>query len=152
MANIRISRHKTTAASPTGPVVVRAFQLIVTVRLRVGNHVSGGFPAVLDTGHSHNISISEALRRAWTGLSLPLVSLRALVQNRLRVLIEGDEVTILVRPGAKTALRFIPDFAIPTALCANPNDWHACRGLQFTKQAGFGGQVARCFAQIPDFM
>jgi hypothetical protein len=120
--------------------MVRAFQLIVTVRLHAGNHVSGGFPAVLDTGHSHNFSISDTLLRAWTGLSLPsvgatrvngvavplaaadieveghrlrlpngiaifpkghpgttrlpLVGLRALVQNRLRVLIDGDEVTI----------------------------------------------------------
>lgn len=112
----------------------------MTVRLRAGNHISGTFPAVLDTGHSHNFSISESLLRAWTGLSLPsarttqvngipvplaladieveghrlrlpdgiavfpkghpgitrlpLVGLRALVQNRLKVLIEGDEVTI----------------------------------------------------------
>lgn len=140
MAKIRISRHKTTAVSPTGPVVVHAYQLIVTVRLCVGNKISGGFPAVLDTGHSHNFSISDALLRAWTDLSLPsvgttrvngqpvplavadieveghrlrlldgiavfprghpgitrlpLVGLRALVQNRLRVLIDGDEVTI----------------------------------------------------------
>lgn len=140
MTKIRIPLHKTTAASPTGPVLVRAFQLIVTVRLCAGNRISGTFPAVLDTGHSHNFSISESLLRTWTGLSLrsvrttrvngipvplaladieveghrlrlpdgiavfpkghpgitrlPLVGLRALVQNRLKVLIEGDEVTI----------------------------------------------------------
>ena len=140
MTKIRIPRHRTTAPSPTGPVLVRAFQLIVSVRLRVGNQISGSFPAVLDTGHSHNFSISEALLRSWTGFSLPsvrttrvngvpvpvaladieleghrlrlpdgiavfpqghpgitrlpLIGLRALVRNRLKVSIEGDEVSI----------------------------------------------------------
>jgi hypothetical protein len=128
------------APSPTGPVLVRAFQLIVTVRMCVGSQTSRTFPAVLDTGHSHNFSISEALLRSWTGFSLPrakttrvngvpvpvamadieveghrlrlpdgiavfpqghpgitrlpLVGLRAIVRNRLKVSIEGDEVTI----------------------------------------------------------
>lgn len=121
-------------------MLVRAFQLIVTVRLCVGTQSSSKFPAVLDTGHSHNFSISAALLRSWTGLSLPtvrttrvngvpvplamadieveghrlilpdgiavfpqghpgitrlpLVGLRAIVRNRLKVSIEGDEVTI----------------------------------------------------------
>ncbi|HQU47059.1 MAG TPA: hypothetical protein PK867_29920, partial [Pirellulales bacterium] len=71
MTKIRIPQHKTTAPSPTGPVVVRAFQLIVSVRVCVGSQVSRSFPAVLDTGHSHNFSISEALLRNWAGYSLP---------------------------------------------------------------------------------
>ncbi|HWB13589.1 MAG TPA: hypothetical protein VG826_30470 [Pirellulales bacterium] len=121
-------------------MLVRAFQLIVTVRLCVGRQISGEFPAVLDTGHSHNFSISEALLHSWTGFSLlsvrttrvngvpvpvamadveleghrlrlpdgiavfpqghpaitrlPLVGLRAIVRNRLKVSIEGDEATI----------------------------------------------------------
>lgn len=140
MTKIRIPQHRTTAPSPTGPVLVRAFQLIVSVRLCVGSQISGKFPAVLDTGHSHNFSISEALLRSWTGFSLarvgttrvnripvpvaiadieveghrlklpdgiaifpqghpgitrlPLVGLRAIVQNRLKLSIDGDEVTI----------------------------------------------------------
>lgn len=73
MTKIRIPQHKTTAPSPTGPVLVRAFQLIVSVRLCVGGQISGIFPAVLDTGHSHNFSISEILLRSWTGFSLPSV-------------------------------------------------------------------------------
>lgn len=140
MTKVRIPQQRTSAPSPTGPVLVRAFQLIVSVRLGVGGQISSSFPAVLDTGHSHNFSISEALLRAWTGFSLPsvrttrvngvpvpvaiadieleghrlrlpdgiavfsqghpgitrlaLVGLRALVRNRLKVLIDGDEVTI----------------------------------------------------------
>lgn len=140
MTKIRIPQHRTTAPSPTGPVLVRAFQLIVSVRLCVGSQISGKFPAVLDTGHSHNFSISETLLRSWTGFSLarvgttrvnripvpvaiadieveghrlklpdgiaifpqghpgitrlPLVGLRAIVRNCLKLSIDGDEVTI----------------------------------------------------------
>ncbi len=35
--------------------------------------MSGKFPAVLDTGHSHNFSISEALLHNWAGWSLPRI-------------------------------------------------------------------------------
>lgn len=140
MTKIRIPQQRTTAPSPTGPVIVHAFQLIVSVRLCVSGQNSGKVPAILDTGHSHNFSISEALLRTWTGLSLPsvrttrvngvpvplaladieveghrlklpdgiavfpqghpgitrlpLVGLRAIVRNRLKVVLEGDEVTI----------------------------------------------------------
>lgn len=73
MTKIRIRQYKTTAPSPTGPILVRAFQLIVSVRICVGSQVSRSFPAVLDTGHSHNFSISETLLRDWAGLSLPSV-------------------------------------------------------------------------------
>jgi hypothetical protein len=52
---------------PAGTVEVRAFQVIVW--LRIGRSV---FPAVLDTGHSHNLSIPRRLLSSWGGIeSLP---------------------------------------------------------------------------------
>lgn len=45
-------------------VEVRSTQIIVWVSLKVG-HV---FPAILDTGHSHNFSINEQQLREWAGL------------------------------------------------------------------------------------
>lgn len=140
MTKIRIPQQNTTVSSPTGPVLVRAFQLVVSVRVCVGAKISRPFPAVLDTGHSHNFSISESLMSVWAGFRLPpvrsirvngipvpialadieiegqrltlregitvfpqghpgitrlpLVGLRALVRNRMKVLIDGDDVTI----------------------------------------------------------
>lgn len=140
MTKIRIPLQSTTISSPTGPVLVRAYQLIVSVRIFATGKASRPFPAILDTGHSHNFSISQALLRNWAQLSLPivrtirvngvpvpvaaadleleghrltlpegiavfppnhpgitrlpLVGLRAVVRNRLKVSIDGDEVSI----------------------------------------------------------
>jgi hypothetical protein len=46
-----------------GAVDIRAYQIVVWVRLR--NFV---FPSVLDTGHSHNFSIPERLLKDWAGV------------------------------------------------------------------------------------
>jgi hypothetical protein len=52
---------------PSGPIAVRGYQIIVWVSLSVGGARSRPFPAVLDTGHSHNFSIREVQLRQWTG-------------------------------------------------------------------------------------
>ncbi len=46
-----------------GAVDIRAYQIIVWVRLR--NLL---FPTILDTGHSHNFSIPERLLKDWAGV------------------------------------------------------------------------------------
>ena len=132
---ISIPEQSTTVETPTGPVLVRPYQIIVRVRLSAENILSPAFPAVLDTGHSHNFSISETQLREWAQMRLkprrlirvngipvpvsdanleidriwlrlvegiavfpdghpgvtrlPLIGLRALVRNGLRVAIDG---------------------------------------------------------------
>jgi hypothetical protein len=52
-----------------GTAEIRAFQIIVW--LRIDRSI---FPAVLDTGHSHNFSIPERLLNNWAGVdSLPKI-------------------------------------------------------------------------------
>jgi hypothetical protein len=133
---ISIPEQSTTVESPTGPVLVRPYQIVVSVRLFAQNVLSPAFPAVLDTGHSHNFSISNAHLREWAQMTLktsrvirvnglpvpvsdadleidgirlrlpegisvfpkdhpgvtrlPLIGLRALVRNGLRVIVDGS--------------------------------------------------------------
>ncbi|MBI3467249.1 MAG: hypothetical protein HY000_29910 [Planctomycetes bacterium] len=58
--------HGTTVESPTGPVSVVPYQIIVWVGIRVRGTFSR-FPAILDTGNSHNLSIGEKQLTDWTG-------------------------------------------------------------------------------------
>jgi hypothetical protein len=53
---------------PSGPVLVRSYQIVVWVGLSVRGTLSLPFPAILDTGHSHNFSIKEEQLELWTGL------------------------------------------------------------------------------------
>lgn len=68
---ISIREQPTTVDSPTGPVLVRPYQIVVSVNLVVGDVLSPSFPAILDTGHSHNFSISEEQLRSWANMKLP---------------------------------------------------------------------------------
>jgi hypothetical protein len=132
---ISIPEQPTTVESPTGPVLVRAYQIVLSVRLIAADVLSSAFPAVLDTGHSHNFSISSAHLQDWAQMTLrtrriirvngvpepvadsdleiggmrlrlaegiavfpkdhpgatrlPLIGLRALVRNGLRVVVDG---------------------------------------------------------------
>ena len=49
----------TQVASPWGAVLIRPYQIIVWVSVSVRGLFSPPFPAILDTGHSHNFSIKE---------------------------------------------------------------------------------------------
>lgn len=142
---ISIPEQPTTVETPTGPVLVRAYQIVVSVRLLVADTVSPTFPAVLDTGHSHNFSITETQLQEWASMSLkpsrlirvnglpvpvtradldvegmrlflpegiavfpdahpgatrlPLVGMRVLVRNGLRVVIDGPgKIVTISRP------------------------------------------------------
>jgi len=54
---------------PSGPVLVRAYQIVVSVSVSVSNIKSRPFPVILDTGHSHNFSIKEEHLKIWAGLN-----------------------------------------------------------------------------------
>ncbi|MEX0711800.1 MAG: hypothetical protein WD278_05590 [Pirellulales bacterium] len=59
--------EETIVRSPTGDVQVVAYQIIVWVSLQIRGVFSQPFPAILDTGHSHNLSIGEKHLLDWTG-------------------------------------------------------------------------------------
>jgi len=63
-------QEPTTAESPTGRVIVRPHQIIVWVSLVLRDQVSRSFPAILDTGHSHNFSIRQGQVDDWAGVDL----------------------------------------------------------------------------------
>lgn len=137
---LTISARPTTTNSPTGIVKLRAFQIAVPLRLSMQGISSAEFPAVLDTGLSHNMSMREEHLQQWVqlpakkigivsinghpvptvqadlvieGKTLPLrdgiavylpgnpfapriptLGLRALVRNKVRLVIDGFDVTI----------------------------------------------------------
>jgi hypothetical protein len=62
---ISIPERPTTVETPTGPVLVRPYQIVVPVRVTVADQLSPLFPAVLDSGHSHNFSITGDQLRDW---------------------------------------------------------------------------------------
>ena len=70
---LRIPDQPGTVATPTGPVLLRPFQIAVSVALSAGVCRSPTFPAILDTGHSHNFSIRHDQLRDWAGLALKQV-------------------------------------------------------------------------------
>lgn len=130
---------KRTVESPTGPVLVRPFQIVIPVRLAVGKMLSPEFLAILDTGNNLNFSISEKHVREWIGVELktrgkatvggeavqlkeahlclkgkmfplregiavhdvrlPLLGLRALVQNTLNLSINSKKKTATISSG-----------------------------------------------------
>ncbi len=54
--------------TPSGPVLIRSYQIVAWVGLSIRGTLSPPFPAVLDTGHSHNFSIKEEHFELWAGL------------------------------------------------------------------------------------
>ena len=52
----------------TGPVLVRAYQIVVWVGVLHRGELSRPFPAILDTGHSHNFSIRAEHLESWAGM------------------------------------------------------------------------------------
>ena len=52
--------------TPTGLVLIRSYQIVAWISLSVRGVLSRPFPAVLDTGHSHNFSIKVEHLELWT--------------------------------------------------------------------------------------
>jgi hypothetical protein len=67
---LRISDKPSTAPSPTGPVLVRPFQIVVPIRVVLGQQLSEEFPAIPDIGHTHNLAMSAEHLRNWVRLKL----------------------------------------------------------------------------------
>ncbi|HEX7377727.1 MAG TPA: hypothetical protein VF278_11475 [Pirellulales bacterium] len=65
---LTISPRPTTVISPTGFVNLRAFQIAVPIRLTIAGILSPEFPAILDTGLSHNLSMREEHVQQWVQL------------------------------------------------------------------------------------
>jgi hypothetical protein len=137
---LTISPKPTTTTSPVGPIKLKAFQIAVPVRLSFQGILSPEFPAILDTGLSHNFSMREEHLQQWLQLPakrigvvfinghpvptvqadlmlegktlllregvvvyppkspfaprLPTLGLRALVRNKVRLVIDGFDVAI----------------------------------------------------------
>ncbi len=129
--------------SPFGPIEAKPYQIIVRVKLRVEDLLTAAFPAVLDTGFNHNLSITEQhvrllgvepkslettgymrvltdvvpLQRAellledeklvvpsgiavWenNGPRIPLLGMRALMQSKLRLVVDGRRSAASIGP------------------------------------------------------
>ncbi len=132
IAVAEIATEKRMEETPTGAVLVRPYQIILRVSLEIDGVLSPGFPAILDTGHNLNFSISEEHLREWAGMQprtigaakvnnlevslrqanvavgktifkldegiavhergprLPILGLRALVKNNVKLVVAGN--------------------------------------------------------------
>jgi hypothetical protein len=80
-------------------VTIKRFQIFVWVSIQA----SPPFPAILDTGHSHNFSITESQLARWTGLQsrqLRLIGTTRLKGEKLWQL-QGDVRLHRNRPGTR---------------------------------------------------
>ncbi len=64
--SVPFSEAKSTVDSPGGSVLVRAYQIVIPIRVSFGQTLSQEFPAILDTGHNLNLSVS-AEHLKWIG-------------------------------------------------------------------------------------
>jgi hypothetical protein len=97
----------TEADTPSGPILIRSYQIVVWVGLSARGTLSRPFPAVLDTGHGHNFSIKEEHLELWTGLHAHEIQTIGHVRvNKQLVELKDAAVAIYPnRPGARDALR-----------------------------------------------
>jgi len=91
----------------SGPVLVRAYQIVVSVSISVHGVISRSFPVILDTGHSHNFSIKEEHLRIWAGLNSH--EIQTIGHARLnKQLVELKDATVAIHlnaPGKRDELR-----------------------------------------------
>jgi len=91
----------------SGPVLIRSYQIVVWVGLSVRGSLSHPFPAILDTGHSHNFSIKEEHLELWTGLHAHEIQTigHARVNKQLVELKDAAVAFYQNTPGERDALR-----------------------------------------------
>ncbi len=96
--------------TPSGKIAVRPYQLVVWVGLSLGGSLSRPFPAVLETGHTHNFSMREEHLRAWTDRSSEgmrrVGTIR--VNERIVTLREADVALYRNVPGERDATQGAP--------------------------------------------
>jgi hypothetical protein len=93
--------------TPSGPILIRAYQIVAWVGISVRGALSRPFPAVLDTGHSHNFSIKEEHLELWTGLRAGEIQTIGHARvNKQLVELKGAAVAIYQNtPGKRDSLR-----------------------------------------------
>jgi hypothetical protein len=106
LRNLPFSDRPTSVTVAGEIIPVRAYQIVVWVSLLQTGHQSEPFPAVLDTGHSHNFSIREGHLKAWAAVDLADVPKRGMIAvNRLEVPLIVAELSIhRNRPGTTERL------------------------------------------------
>jgi hypothetical protein len=107
-------------------VPVRAYQIILWVSLAVGETLADDaprFPAVLDTGHSHNCSIQEGQLVRWAGLEPGHCrKLGAILVNRQEVPLLGANLWVhRNRPGTAELLPRPVRLAVPEGISIYPS-------------------------------
>src|SRR2546430_2455843 len=107
-------------------VPIRAYQIIVWVSLSVQDTLDKGarrFPAVLDSGHSHNFSIRENQLLLWAGL-------RSEEVDRLGIILVNQEEVPLIaarlwihrnRPGTTELLPRPVRLDVPQGIAVYPS-------------------------------
>jgi hypothetical protein len=102
--------RETTAEVGGGKVLIRACQAVVWVSLSARGFVSERFPAVLDTGHSHNFSIREEQLKTWAGFTPEAMELLGSIRvnNRLVLLREAALLLHGNVPGSRDEIRGEP--------------------------------------------
>ncbi len=100
----------TQVETPSGPILVRSYQVVAWIGLSVRGAISRPFPVVLDTGHSHNFSIKEEHLELWAGFrahEIPTIG-HARVHKQLVELKGAAVVIYLNMPGERDTLREEP--------------------------------------------
>ena len=82
---LKISDSKWGFHSPTGVIPVRAYQIVLPISLQAKS-TSGVFPAILDTGFTHNLALKEEQLRDWVRLNL---------KQRRSVVINGIAIPLM---------------------------------------------------------
>ncbi|MGD0896847.1 MAG: hypothetical protein ABR915_03360 [Thermoguttaceae bacterium] len=97
----------TEADTPSGPILIRSYQMVAWVGLAIRGTLSRPFPAVIDTGHSHNFSIKEEYLELWAGLHAHDIQTigHARVNKRLVELKDAGLAVYPNTPGERDALR-----------------------------------------------
>ena len=108
-------------------VPVRAYQIIVHVSIGSDNILLPNapiFPAVLDTGHSHNFSIQGTQLRRWAKVEPDaLVKLNSILVNRREVPLRSATVWIYRnRPGTSQLLPVPFLFSFPEGIAVHSAD------------------------------
>lgn len=106
-------------------VPIRAYQIVVWVSLSPGELLADDaprFPAVLDTGHSHNFSIREDLLLSWAGLGPEdLSGLGSILVNQQEVPLRVAQLWIhRNRPGAVELLPRPFRLEVPQGIAVYP--------------------------------
>jgi hypothetical protein len=104
----------TEVRSASGVVVVKRYQIVVWVSLSRAGQLSKRFPAILDTGHSHNFSMKDEHLLTWAGWqasNLPTIG-RARI-NKQSVLLKDAKIAIYRNlPGSRDELQAAPPYLL----------------------------------------